>query len=221
MPMIHTRFRFRSAALCPRTLICYFPWKSSVFHFHAALVWLLQLRGGITQSNLTTASRKDRIIIFILPLTTLSSKPIVREQGRLVESSDDMLWSWQHTRTEKRFRGGCYKTKVCESSAWGTQAQVTKLFPMTFHPWRASDKCFIKVKHSAVRFFMNSMFVEVVKSRFKYYWPQPNTKISFCSEKSPRRRSDGRSHGFWQWNRLDSWHSLPTFFSIMDSAKRA
>lgn len=119
MPMIHTRFRFRFVACVRERWYVIFPGNPQ-FYFHAALVWLLQLCGGITQSNLTTASRCDRIIIFMLPLTTLSSKPIVSEQGRLVESSDDMLGNRQHTRTERKgFAVDAINRKVCESSAWG------------------------------------------------------------------------------------------------------
>lgn len=81
-------------ALGTRTLISLlFHGNPQFSNFHAALVWLLQLLcGGITQSNLTTASREDRIIIYLLPRSLVeASKPIVSEQGRLVESSDDML----------------------------------------------------------------------------------------------------------------------------------
>lgn len=143
MPMIHTRFRFRFVALTTRTLISLLfrgnpPFSTSM----QRLCGFFDFCGGITQSNLTTASSEDRIIIpfdYALSSST-TSKPIVKENW-LVESSDDMLWSFFFATCENEGRENVCDAikafiikqkpiKVCESSPAGTQAQVTKLFPM-------------------------------------------------------------------------------------------
>lgn len=150
-----------------------FPWKSAVFYFHAALVWLLQLCGGITQSNLTTASRKDRIII---PSTALS------RQNQSLASKEDLLnhhwwYALKFSQHCERERG---EERFCDAIKWNLSrcvshpgTQVTKLFPMISSHDALQINALSKQRHRAERLFMNSMFGDVVKSaEFKYYWPR-------------------------------------------------